>query len=410
MTKAPGVAALLELRDEASWFDIGCDTEKAVHAWRSFGFTPDTAQAWIVAMPEIDGSPGVDPLVAASFLSGGLTPEEATRWIEALLGIVEPTAMAAAAQEWSAAGFAPQEAGDWGEQVPIEVACEYRAAGWTVWEALLHLEWLGINYLPDDDPTWLLVAPVHAIAYARAGIDASELPTHEARRRRGESMSVLLGWNHGHEQRLTPWTRRRLADLSGEASATCRGYGTRDVVGPEVAPLWEPEPSWPASLEPPQAVKWSIADDDHWDGYDVPPEDYGCPEDHALDPFLEWTEEHETAVTAWLERRATDDDTAMISAFVEWPPRSYLTSPGYVSSHYEYEYSDHPVLRRDCEECLSVDISGIVLEPARWVFSLDVQYEITESDGEMHTRQEHEHLLTLTTDPRSVEYTAMPQR
>ena len=159
MINSPGLAALNELRDEETWYGIGCETDEEIVAWRSLGFIPSTAEPWVRAIPDLEGSPEVDSLVAASFLAGGLQPEDASAWMEAMVGLVPPSEMAAAAAEWIAAGFDASEAATWGHEIPIEVACEYRAAGWTVWEGLLHTEWLASHDVSNRDPMWLMLAP-----------------------------------------------------------------------------------------------------------------------------------------------------------------------------------------------------------------------------------------------------------
>lgn len=408
-----GLAALEALRSDEAWFALAeFEDEEEIERWRALGFVPESAAAWLGVMPSLDDASESAPRLALSWLAAGLTPADASRWTSALLGAYEPDVLARTAQEWISAGFAPEEARDWGQEVSIEFAAASRAAGWSVWEALLHLEWLRVHGTTYVDAMWHLLDPADAIAYARAGLNSAQLAEVEARRRSGLALAELLPWDADVERSIIPWVRRRLEQLVDLAEIPPGHFAGRPLVDEEIAPVWDLPDPWPATVPPPNVDTWSVVAGDSWWGVEVPPFDLGCPEDFAYEPEVDWTDTQEEALRRAIEEEALLHEEAgtQVAVYLEWPPEAGLQHPGHASLSDQFGCMDHDLLRRDCDDCLSTDAPALRLEPAIWGFSLFVQCETTTPQGDGHISSDRVLLLELSTDPRSVRYSSSALR
>lgn len=408
-----GLAALEALRSDEAWFSLAdFEDEEEIERWRALGFTPESAAAWLGVAPALDDRPETAPRLALSWLAAGLAPVEASQWTSALLGTHEPDVLARTAQEWIHAGFAPDEARDWGQEVSIEFAAASRAAGWSVWQALLHLEWLRVHDTTYVDAMWHLLHPADAIADARAGLSPGQLAEFEARRRSGTALAELLPWVADVERSITPWVRCRLEQLVDLADIPPDHFAGRPLIDQEIAPIWDLSDPWPATVPPPSAKTWSVVSGDRWAGVEVPPFDLGCPEDFAYEPEVEWTRSQEEALAQAIEAEVLLHEEAgtQVAVYLEWPPEAGLKHPSHASLGDQYGCMDHDLLRRDCEECLTTEAPVLRLEPAIWGFSLFVQCETTDPLGDGHITSDRVLVLELSTDPRSIRYSEGPLR
>lgn len=199
-TKPPVLLSMrpvLEERDDEAWFKDGFDFPEEVAEWRMAGFSRRRASEWVGVVREIvEGDEDVDfddhetPVaVAAAFVAAGFTPEEAGEWGR-VLPWVRCRELPLQAAEWRAAGFDPARAQEWAQTETLEDAVMLANGGWTPAERDLLDAWLAVHHPQGAHEYRRAIVtsglpPAHALDYARAHVGLEQVAYLERLRREG---------------------------------------------------------------------------------------------------------------------------------------------------------------------------------------------------------------------------------
>lgn len=132
------------------------------------------------------------------------------------------------------------------------------------------------------------------------------------------------------------------------------------------------------------------------------------PEDHALQPALDWTEAHRILVLDAHIRAGGGRQDDEVTHAIEWPPSAYLWTPGHVVEATLLTCAEHD--EADCETCEALPLEPDTVSPAEWRWQAVIEvYERKDTSG---SREDVETFQFMTTrmDPREVEYSEWPQR
>lgn len=127
------------------------------------------------------------------------------------------------------------------------------------------------------------------------------------------------------------------------------------------------------------------------------------PEDHALQPPLDWTDSHRILVLDAYNRKWGKYLEEGQTFAVEWPPTAHLWTAGDVFEPVLYTCDEHD--EPDCEVCVPRPIPPHEVKPAEWRWQ--AQMEIYRWEGSSGSREDVETFQFMSTlmDPREVDYT-----
>lgn len=176
--------------------------------------------------------------------------------------------------------------------------------------------------------------------------------------------------------------------------------------------LHEPESPLDESFPRPALLDtWvdQLVDVDHlgpigWEGHSTPQE-------HALEPCLDWTEEHKALVEkAYLAKWAKHYGPEA-TCVASWPPTASLWTEGSFFERDADECSEHGLeVTPGCEECDLAEPAFTSVEPAEWHWYVTVEIsDLVEGEAE-EVESDQFHFMSTKLDPRQVEYSLAPLR